>query len=289
MSLLVRFTCCKVYSTNNAQLGVLSRLLIQIHLVCFVSSALLHILVTRLDEKQPELLDVSADMPDIAAASALSLNDITAEVKQLQSGAVSVQQELTAVGKEVAAAHRAPLSAHDLRLLGTVPAAVDVANKENFIPVGGDTGKAQRQTESTGADKCVQDTEWRAGLDIELAKSCRDKLAALADEVSEVVNRQRKSTSEMELAFASLLTLYGEDPNCTLGYSSRKLRFFFTYLRLFDLHRRQHRNRKSKSRVLVQGFLWKPHLFLYVARKDTCGDVEQKRARGTTHGCSGGE
>lgn len=193
-----------------------------------MSTALLHILVTRLDEKQPELLDVSADMPDIAAASALCLNDITSEVKQLQSGAASVQQELTAVEKEVAAARRAPLSAHDLQLLGAIPAGVDVANKENSIPAGGDTGQEQPQAETTGADKSIQDTEWGAGLDIVLAQSCRDKLAALGAEVSEVVNRQRQSASEMESTFASLLTLYGEDPNCTLGYSIRKLRFLFS-------------------------------------------------------------
>ena len=45
-----------------------------------------------------------------------------------------------------------------------------------------------------------------------LAKRCRDKLQTFRAEVSTAVERQRRAVSEMQSAFASLLTLYGEDP-----------------------------------------------------------------------------
>jgi hypothetical protein len=193
----------------------------------FVSLALLNILVTRLDEKQPELLDVSEDMPDIAAASALSLGDITSEVQQLESGADSVQQELITVGKEVAAAHRAPLSAQDLQRLGATTlvanSAREESNEENGIIVD-DKDQAQQLGAAETADKSK--TEWGEGYDIALAKSCRDKLAALGAEVGEVVTRQRNSICEMQSSFASLLMLYGEEPSCSLRYGMEHMRFF---------------------------------------------------------------
>lgn len=158
-------------------------------------------------------------MPDIAAASALSLGDVKSEVQQLESGAESVQQELITVGKEVAAAHRARLSAQDLQRLEATTNVADRApeesNKENGVIVD-DKQQPQRSGAANSADQSK--SEWQEKYDIALAKSCRDKLAALGAEVGEVVTRQRNSTSEMESSFSSLLTLYGEEPGCSLRY-----------------------------------------------------------------------
>ena len=192
------------------------------------STSLLKILVARLEEKQPELLEVSADMPDIAAASGLNLKEVLSEVQQLAAGMESVQRELGAVEQEVAAARRAPLSAEDLRKLAEEkqqqqdpqPVSTDGSDKENAEQsaetAAEKAGQSARATESTG-DKPVVEREggdWGDldGLDVALAKRCRDKLQTFRAEVSTAVERQRRAVSEMQSAFASLLTLYGEDP-----------------------------------------------------------------------------
>ena len=231
MTLHVRLNRCKLFPTEVELGGSFPD-----PMLCFVPLALLNILVARLEEKQPELLEVSEDMPDIAAASALCLGDINSEVQQLESGAASVQQELITVGKEVAAAHRAPLSAQDLKRLGATTAVAGStpgeSNNDNSIDV--DDKKKPQTGPSITVD--TSKTEWTEGYDITLAKSCRDTLVSLGAEVGEVVTRQRNSTCEMESSFASLLKLYGEEPSCSLRYGMESWKLY--ELRFTDLFHR---------------------------------------------------
>lgn len=182
--------------------------------------------MTRLDQKQPELLDVSDDMPDIAAASALNLNELMSELRQLESGAASVQQELTAIGKEVAAAHRAPLSAQDLERIDAraTDTGAKAMDKENNALA--DVRDKQGLAVNTPANLSGKQTAWGPGLDVALAKSCRDKLAAFGVEVSAAVDKQRSSVTEMQSEFSGLLTLYGEEPNCSFRYFIEIRRFY---------------------------------------------------------------
>ena len=198
------------------------------------STSLLQILVSRLEEKQPELLDVSQDMPEIEAASGLNMGDIVEEVKQLASGGAGVHRELCAVESEVAAAHRAPLSAEDLRRIEAEKSTAVGAEKENSAP--GADGSEQPAAEAAATEEeskpeaAEKEEVWGAGLDVGLAKSFRDKLQTFRTDVSDTIARQEVAATEMEAAFGLLKTFYGEDPSCSLREFFGALTAFFGLL-----------------------------------------------------------
>ena len=247
------------------------------------STSLLQILVSRLEEKQPELLDVSQDMPDIEAASSLSLGDIVEEVKQLASGGVGVHRELRAVETEVAAAHRAPLSAEDLRRIEVERSTVVDAEKENNAPGGDEPAEQQAAKVAATDDDDAKDVTsekqevWGPGLDVGLAKGFRDKLQTFRTDVSDAIARQEIAATEMEAAFSTLKAFYGEDPSCTLREFFGALTAFFGLLaktRAEMADKKERLARKAAAAVAAEA--------AKVAKEAKAAEAAAAEARGET-------